>query len=74
MQMFGCKCDNCGIQWKDDDRIAYTDAISMQQVVENDSEWQTDNSGKKIKHYCPKCFGGFDDNDKLIISEVKEHD
>ena len=31
-------------------------------MVSEDSDWHVEDN----KHYCPKCFGGFDDN--LIIN------
>ena len=68
--MYGVTCDNCGTEWIDEDNgfVAFTDKSSISEYLSEDYEWHTDNEGNgPDKHYCPKCFGGFDDDDNLII-------
>lgn len=65
VEMFSCKCDNCGKQWLDtmNSWVAMTDEVSLKSYVSEDSSWLT----KGDKHYCSNCFG-FDDDDNLVIA------
>lgn len=66
IKMYGAKCDSCGVQWSDEDSgiVAFTDRSSMHYMLIN-SFW----AEEKGKHYCGNCFGGYDDDDNLIINK-----
>jgi hypothetical protein len=75
--MYACKCDNCGKLYDIDGNgggYAYEDVGSIALMVFEDETWHIEWGTKKIpdKHYCPDCFGGFDDEDKLIINPMKK--
>jgi len=65
LKMYGCKCDNCGAQWEDDGRVAFTDETGMESNVDEDSEWHTEDD----KHYCAGCWR-YNDEDELEISKI----
>lgn len=64
--MYGCKCDHCGKEWTTDEYngfVAFSDESGMRATMQEDTDWHTEEG----KHYCPDCFGGFDDEDNLIL-------
>jgi hypothetical protein len=71
--MYAAYCDNCGERWIDEETgyVAFTDTSGMRQVIEEDSHWHTEESMTfSDKHYCQKCFKGFDDDDKIMLSDT----
>lgn len=69
--MYGCRCDNCGIEWVDEHHgfAAFTDEISMKSQMADDHTWHTDRDAVEDRHYCPKCFS-FNDDDELVITPI----
>lgn len=65
--MYGCKCDNCGKEWVDDNYgwTAMTDEASMKQLISDEDGWEEVDG----KHYCDDCFMGWDDEDNVILKE-----
>lgn len=64
---------NCGTKWIDEDHgyVAFTDKSSIQLIVQEDTDWAVDTDYEwEDRHYCPKCFVGFDDDDKMIINAL----
>lgn len=70
VEMYACKCDNCGKEWEDEHYgwVAMTDEFSIKQMLSEEDEWYVEGD----KHYCGDCFGGFDDDDNIIIIDNKE--
>jgi hypothetical protein len=67
IQMYACYCDNCGKRWEDGDGLcAYLEEEAMHDMVADDSDWHIEAD----KHYCPDCFKGYDDNDKIILLKL----
>lgn len=63
IEMFACKCDNCGREWDNGDGIsAYFGAEEIRYSIEC-SEWHIRDDKKT---YCPDCFL-IDDNDSIVI-------
>lgn len=71
MTMYGCKCDNCGKQWEDEDMgfVAFTDDSGIKSYLDEDGEWHTEDD----KHYCPECWS-YDDEDNLVIKQLTTKD
>lgn len=64
---YAAKCDNCGVDWYDDDNgfSAMADESTMGEMLMND-EWHEENGS----HYCRDCYH-FDDEDVLCIHPVE---
>lgn len=69
VEMFGCKCNNCGKEWIDNYNsfVAFTDKLGMMNNISDDEMWYSDNY--KNIHYCPECFS-FSDDDELMLKNM----
>lgn len=69
--MYECICDNCGKTWEDEHYgwCAMTDGSSCDQMA-TDSGWHK--LEEYNTHICTECFGGFDDDDNVIIKNVEK--
>ncbi len=64
--MFTVKCDNCGVDVNKDAEYSAWNDKQYSEYVAMEAGWL-----KEVdKHYCNNCYE-YDDNDKLIIKEIK---
>lgn len=64
--MFTVVCDNCGAESGDDSEYSAWNDKGFAEDNAMDCGWYKEED----KHYCEKCFEGYDDNDKVIIKNV----
>lgn len=67
VDMYAVQCDNCG---EDLGAISEYSAWNDEEAANDDAnnhEWHKEGN----KHFCPVCHT-FDDNDKLVIRELKD--
>jgi len=70
IEMFAVICDNCGEQYIDDYNgfCAWDDDMGAEAAIQDDESWH---SAPDEKHYCSKCFKGFDDSDNIILDKER---
>ena len=80
INMYGCQCDNCKTEWRDEHSgfVAFKESDSARFNAE-ESGWYTDPKTKigpggtlsNDSHYCPDCWS-IDDDDKVVIKSLSE--
>ncbi|MBN4061704.1 hypothetical protein JYU20_00720 [Bacteroidales bacterium AH-315-I05] len=72
MIMYGCRCDNCGKQWYDEETgyVAYTDKAGVNDELEDGGWHRAAQEVGNDKHYCEECWE-WNENDDLVVKERK---